>query len=95
MKIQIGKTIFLNTLDTMKRILDLIAFKTDENSKEYKYYKKEIMDNTYKNLKKLFKILEDEEILIKCPKRCSLRKGYSKCLCGGSGYINFVDKKTV
>ena len=95
MKIQIGRLIFLECLDSMKKTLNLIAFKTEEKSTEYKYYKKEIMNNTYKSLKKIFKQLEYEKILIKCPQKCSLRKGYSKCLCGGSGYINFTDKKKV
>ena len=95
MKIQIGRLIFLECLDNMKKILDLIAFKTDEKSKEYQYYKKEIMNNTYKSLKKIFKELEKDKITEKCPKNCSLRKGYSKCLCGGSGWINFIDKKKV
>ena len=93
MRIQIGKIIFLECLDSMKKSLDLIAFKTDEKSKEYRYYKKEIMNNTYKSLKKIFKELEKEKIIEKCPSKCSLRKGYSNCSCGGSGYINFIDKK--
>jgi hypothetical protein len=46
------------------------------------------MDFTYKSLKKLFKSLEEEKIIKKCECKHSLRKGYSDCSCGGSGYIN-------
>ncbi len=88
-KLQISREIFLNSLDTMKKILDLIAFKTDEKSKEYKYYKKEIMNHTYKNLKKIFKTLSENKFIKKCTNKCNLRKGYSKCSCGGSGFINY------
>lgn len=91
-KAQIAKIIFLGCLDTMKKILDLIAFKTEEKSKEYNYYKKEIMSYTYKNLRKIFKQLEEENLIKRCPKKCSLRQGYSKCKFGGSGYVNFIDK---
>lgn len=87
-QIQIAREIFLNTLDTMKKILDLIAFKTDEKSKEYRYYKKEIMNHTYKNLKKVFKTLSETKLIKKCPNKCNLRQGFRKCICGGSGFIN-------
>ena len=86
--IQIAREVFLNNLDTMKKILDLIAFKTDEKSKEYCYYKKEIMNHTYKNLKKIFKTLSENKVIKKCSNKCNLRQGYSKCECGGSGYCN-------
>ena len=88
-KIQVAKLIFLNNLSTMKSILDLIAFKTDSKSKEYAYYKKEIMSHTYKNLKKLFKTLAELSLIERCPNKCNLRQGYKKCKCGGSGYINY------
>ena len=92
MQIQVARLIFLNGLDTLKKILDLIAFKTDKNSSDYKYYKKEIMDNTYQNLKKLFKTLFEYKIIKKCPNKCNLRQGYKKCECGGSGWINNEEK---
>lgn len=86
--IQIAKIIFLNNLSVMKKILDLIAFKTDKKSDIYTYYKKEIMNYFYKSMKKIFKTLEENKIIKRCPKKCSLRKGYSDCKCSGSGYIN-------
>lgn len=85
---QIAKFVFLNSLQTMKSTLDLIAFKVDKKSEIYLFYKKEIMSYTYKNLKKLFRELESEKLIVRCPKKCNLKKGYSDCLCGGSGYTN-------
>lgn len=89
MKIQIAKIMFLNSLSTMKAILDLIAFKVDKKSLDYKYYRKEIMNFTYGNLKKLFRTLSDEKIIVRCECKAKLRQGYSNCeFCGGSGYRN-------
>ena len=28
-------------------------------------------------------------IIKRCPKKCSIRQGYTSCECSGSGYINF------
>ena len=88
MKFQIAQAIFHKNLSVMKKILDLGSYKLGKNSDDFKYYKKQIMDYTYKELNNLFKQLADEKILTKCPKKCSLRKGYSNCECGGSGYVN-------
>jgi hypothetical protein len=88
MKQQISKLIFLNFLNVMKNTLDLLAFKLTAESKEYLYLKKNIMDFTYNSLTKIYKSMESEKIIKKCPNKCSLRKGYSSCDCGGSGYIN-------
>lgn len=89
MKIQIAKTIFLLNLSTMKQILDILAFKFGKKSEDYRFLKKEIMDLFYKKLKKLFKDLVELKILVRCPCRANLRKGYSDCeFCGGSGYRN-------
>lgn len=85
---QIAKAIFHKNLSIMKKILDLGEFKLGKKSDDFKYYKKQVMDFFYKDLKKLFKQFEDEKILKRCVKKCSLRKGYSDCECGGSGYIN-------
>ncbi|GAG62090.1 unnamed protein product [marine sediment metagenome] len=86
---QIARNVFLMNLNIMKKILDLIAFKTDKKSDDYKYYKQEIMEATYSNLKKLFRKLEEEKISEKCSCGANFRKGYKSCnLCGGSGFCN-------
>jgi len=91
-KSQIAKQIFLSSLGTMKSTLDLIAFKVDKKSEIYVFYKKEIMAYTYRNMIKLFKHLEENKIVEKCPNKCLLTQGYKKCKCGGSGYINLIEK---
>ena len=85
---QIAKSIFLNNLQTMKSILSLLEFKLGKKTEDYLYAKQQIMEYTYKNLKKLFKQMEEEKLIERCSKKCNLKKGYSDCLCGGSGYTN-------
>ena len=86
--IEIAKTIFLLNLDIMKKQLDLMAFKFGKNSEEFIYLKKQIMDYHYNAILKLFKDLEKEKKIKRCHCKASVRSGYSKCECGGSGYLN-------
>ena len=92
-ELQIAREIYLSAMDTMKKTLDLIEFKFDCRTKEFKYFKSSIMENTYDNLRKVFRFFEDNKKIQKCPKKHNLRQGYKACPCGGSGYINFRDKK--
>lgn len=89
---QIAKAIFHKNLSIMKQILDLGEFKLGKNSEDFKYFKKQIMDDFYKGLQSLFKVMEDEKLVVRCPKKCSLRHGYSDCECGGCGFINGKEK---
>lgn len=91
-KIQLASEIYSKSLDTMKKTLDLIEFKFDCRTKEFRFFKSQIMENTYSNLTKLFKYLEDLKIIQKCPKGHNLRQGWKNCPCKGSGYITFKDK---
>jgi len=88
MKLQIPREIYLKSMDTMKKNLDLIGFKFDSKSQDFKYFKSQIMENTYTNLRNLFKFFADKGLIKKCQCGTNLRKGFKKCLCGGSGYIN-------
>lgn len=89
MKVQITKEIYLKTLDTMKKTLSLIEFGMDMRTNKYKYARSQIMDYFYDNLIKLFKHLEEEKIIEKCPCNTNVRKGFKKCeFCGGSGFRN-------
>ena len=88
MKIQIARSIYLGQLTTMKKLLDLMAFKMDRRTKDFEYTKSQIMDYFYNGIAKLFKKMEEEKIIKKCSCKHSLRKGYSTCSCGGSGWIN-------
>ena len=86
---QIAKAIFHKDLSVMKKILDLGEFKFGKDKKEFQYFKKQIMDFTYKGLQKFFKQLVNEKILINCKCNAKLRHGYSDCeFCGGCGYKN-------
>jgi len=89
MLLQIAKQIFLMTLTIMKSTLSLLEFKLGKTTEDYIYAKKQVMDSTYNNLKKLFKQLQEENIIEKCSCKANLRKGYKPCdLCGGSGFCN-------
>jgi len=87
-RIQIAKEIYLMNLSIMKKILDLISFKYDNRTSEFKYMKKQIMDYFYNTLNNKFKSLEDSKILKKCECGTNVRKGYKNCSCGGAGFIN-------
>ncbi len=88
MDMQIAKAIYLKELAVMKKVLDLIAFKFDNRTNEYKYMKKQVMDYTYLGMQKLFGQFETEKLIKKCSCGTNVRKGYKPCICGGSGYLN-------
>jgi len=84
----IAKEIFHKNLSIMKKILDLGEFKLG-NKADYKYFKKQVMDYFYKDIKKLLKQLLDEKIVVKCNCGAKVRHGYTDCeYCGGCGYKN-------
>ena len=92
-KLQIAREIFLSEMDSMKKILDLIAFKVNKKSEDYMYYKKEVMSYTYSNLKKLFKLMEKENLIEICECKANLRQGFKKCpKCSGAGFKNKESK---
>jgi len=88
MKIKLARAIYLAQLDILKKTLDLIEFKEGKDSDNFKFLKKQLFDYTYLNLSKLFKQLEDEGLIKRCTKKCSIRQGYTDCECNGSGYTN-------
>ncbi len=91
MKIQLARNVFLEQLTVMKQILNLAEFKFDNSTKEYKYFKSQIMDSFFRGLKKIFCTLEENKIIEKCPCRAKIRQGYKNCKdCGGSGYRNIT-----
>ncbi len=89
MNLQITRLIFEMTRTIMKSTLSLLEFKLGKKTEDYIYAKKQIMDITYNGLKKLFKQLQEVDIIEKCSCGANLRKGYKACdLCGGSGFCN-------
>lgn len=86
---QIPRIIFLGLLEIMKNILDLAQFKMGKESKEFKYFRKKVMDFVFNGCEKIFKQLKDNKLIEKCECGAKLRQGYSNCdFCGGSGYCN-------
>ena len=83
-------TIYQESLTAMKRILDLGEFKIgDANSRDFAFFKREVMDSIYSSLANIYKDMEAEGIAIKCPDcDADLRKGWRPCACRGSGYIS-------
>ena len=89
MKIQIARQIYLTQLNICKKILDLLQLKFGKESDDFKYLKKEVFNYFYNDMSKLFKQLENEGLIKKCPNKCSIRQGYTICeFCSGSGYTN-------
>lgn len=89
MSLQIAREIFLMTTTIMKSTLSLLEFKLGKKTEDYIYAKKQIMQCTYENLKKLFKQLQEANMIEKCSCGANLRKGYKSCdFCGGSGFCN-------
>ena len=89
-KDMITGTIYQETLGAMKRILDLGEFKIgDSNSKDFAYFKREVMDSTYTSLLNMFRQMEEDGLVKECP-HCNsdLRKGWRSCACRGSGFIS-------
>lgn len=83
-------TVYQETLSAMKRILDLGEFKIGAaNSKDFAFFKREVMDSIYSSLRNAFKEMEREGVVRECPYcNSDLRKGWEPCTCRGSGYIS-------
>lgn len=89
-KDQITGTIYQESLTAMKRILDLGEFKIGaSNSKDYAFFKREVMDSVYAALRNIFEEMEEEGLVCKCDLcNADLRKGWKSCSCRGSGYLS-------
>lgn len=92
---QIAKVVFLQSLDTMKKILDLGEYRMDKNSNAFKFFKRQVMKYTYNNLIVLFEQLKNERIIIKCKCNSNLKLGFNNnCkICNGAGYVNVEPEK--
>ena len=89
MNIKLANVIYTSHLDTIKKILDLLEYKMGKENPDFIYLKKQLFDYFYNNIKKIFIKLEQEKLIKRCPKGCSLRQGYTQCEhCNGSGYTN-------
>jgi hypothetical protein len=74
----------------MKKVLDLGQFKIgDANSKEFAYFKSEVMNSYYNGLRNIFEDMKVSGLVESCSE-CSydLRKGWKDCKCRGCGYMS-------
>jgi len=87
---QLAKAIYLRNMSGMKEILNMGEFRIgNRESKEYKFFKKVVMDEYYNSMADLFATLEAKGVLKKCACGTSIRQGYKTCPdCNGSGYSN-------
>jgi len=88
---QLARIIYHRMLSTMKFTLDLEEQKYLEKGRQderYKFFKKQLMSQTYDNLRALFKDLEELKMLELTSYPEDVKDGYKSTPSGGSGYAN-------
>ncbi len=93
-EMQLARTIYHRMLTTMKFTLDLEEQKYLEKGRQderYKFFKKQLMSQTYDNLRSLFKNLEALKLLEPTSYSEDVKDGYKPTSSGGSGYMNTKD----
>ena len=88
---QLARLIYHKAMTTMKFTLELEEQKYETHGRQdprYKFFKKMIMAETYKNLRELFKQMEDIGALSKTDYEEDVKDGYKDTESGGSGYLN-------
>lgn len=88
---QLARMIYHRVLSTMKFTLDLEVQKYLEKGKQddrYKFFKKQLMSQTYDNLRALFKDLGNLKLLEATDYFEDVKDGYKSTPSGGSGYMN-------
>ena len=90
---QLAKAVYLRQMAGMKEILNLGEFRIgSRESKEYKFFKKVVMDQFYNSMLDLFGSLEEKGILERCPCNTTIRQGYKPCPnCNGAGFCNTTE----
>lgn len=87
---QIARAVYLRNMAGMKEILNMGEFRIgDRKSKEYKFFKKVVMDEYYNAMTELFTKFSERGVLQKCTCGTDIRDGYKPCpLCNGAGHCN-------
>ena len=82
--------VYEEMLGSMKKVLDLGQFKIGaSNSKEFAYFKSEVMNSYYNGLRNVFDTMMEEDLVSLCDSCSSdLRKGWKNCKCRGCGYMS-------
>ena len=88
---QIARSIYTAAMSTMKFTLDMEERRYPDKGREdgrFKFFKKQLMRETYNNLEILFDSLEQAGVLEKTDNNECLKNGYKDTPSGGSGYVN-------
>lgn len=88
---QLARIIYHRMLSTMKFTLDLEEQKYLERGRQderYKFFKKQLMSQTYDSLRSLFKDLEALQLVETTSYPEDVKDGYKSTSSGGSGYLN-------
>lgn len=88
---QVAKLIYHRCMSIMKFTLDLEEYSYKDNGRNdprYKFFKKQLMQNTYDTLRELFCDLEELGLVIPTDYDEDVKDGYKETLSGGSGYLN-------
>ena len=88
---QLARLIYHKMMSNMKFTLDLEEYSYKDkgrNDPKYRFFKKQLMANTYESLRLLFEDLEDIGILSQTEYEEDVKDGYKDTESGGSGYLN-------
>ena len=88
---QLARMIYHKLMSNMKFTLDLEEFSYKEsgrNDPRYKFFKKQLMGNTYDTLRQVFEDMEDMGIILQTEYDEDVKDGYKDTDSGGSGYLN-------
>lgn len=91
---QLSKIIYHKILSIMKFTLDLEEQKYLEkgrNDERYRFFKKQLMSETYNTLRNIFSELESLGIVVPTEYEEDVKDGYRASNSGGSGYVNSPD----
>jgi hypothetical protein len=91
---QIARLIYHRVLSIMKFTLDLEEQKYLERGRQddrYRFFKKELMSQTYDNLRALFNELKSLGLIQETEYAEDVKDGYKASPSGGSGFINSMD----
>jgi len=93
-EMQLARMIYHKVMSVMKFTLDLEEqkyFDKGRHDERYKFFKKQLMQETYTMLREIFEQMKKLELLEKTPEPEDVKDGYKSGPSGGSGYINSSD----
>jgi len=88
---QLARTIYHHWMANMKFTLDLEEFSYKDkgrNDPRYKFFKKQLMANTYEKIRELLDELREIGLIQKTDYPEDVKDGYQETDSGGSGYLN-------